>query len=239
MPVAEKKWTMYSGIKCSCAFALFFIVFHDHSNAQQQDFRGLAGFSIEKKISRSFDASVYTQVLFNQNMAELRSAFADFGVDYRLTKNISFGLDYRYSKHRNLQNFYETRQVILGDIVLSKGYKGLYTALRVRFQNQYYPDLFSENYKNNKAYNRDRLQVRYKINYYWSPFVSAEIFYPLNNPDRKFVDQVQAAAGTYYSFNDYLRAEIYYSVSHSINQSVSHLNSQNNYTINMVWYYRF
>jgi hypothetical protein len=156
-----------------------------------------------------------------------------------LTKNISFGLDYRYGKYRNLQNFYDTRQMILGDIVLSKGYKGFYAALRARFQNQYYPDFFSENYKTNKAYNRDRLQVRYKINYYWTPFVSAEIFYPLNNPDRKFVDQVQTSLGTHYSFNDYLRAEIYYSISHSINQSVSHLNSQTNYTFNMVWYYRF
>ena len=104
-----------------------------------------------------------------------------------------------------------------------------------RFQNQYYPDFFGENYKQNIAYNRDKLTLRYRINYYLVPYVWGEIFYPLNNPHRNKIDRIRGNVGFYYIFNDHLRSEWYYTIAQELNQK----NKKTVYAAGMAWYYRF
>lgn len=201
----------------------------------QKDFRGYLGLNIEKKLSRSFSISIFNQNIFNQNLSELGTSFIDIGLTYKLNRNISFGADYRFIKHRNISNFYDTRQMLLADVTYSKGFSKFSLSARVRFQNQYYDQITGENYKPWSAYNRDKLTLRYKINYYLVPYISGEIFYPLNNTERKGIDRLRASAGFFYNFNDHLRSEWYYAVSEGLNRKTNNTT----YAAGTTWYYRF
>ncbi|HUM46893.1 MAG TPA: DUF2490 domain-containing protein [Chitinophagales bacterium] len=210
-------------------------VFAQDAYTPQKDFQGLIGLNIEKKLSRSFSVSVFNQYVFNQNLSELGTSFIDIGLTYKLNRNISFGADYRFIKHRNLTNFYESRQMLLADVTYSKGFNKFSLSARVRFQNQYYDQFTGENYKPWSAYNRNKLTLRYKINYYFVPYISGEIFYPLNNTERNGIDRLRTSAGFFYNFNDHLRSEWYYAVSAGFN----HKTNNTNYAAGTTLYYRF
>lgn len=201
----------------------------------QNDFQGIIGLNIEKKISRSFSLTLLNQEIFNQNLSELGTSLLDVGINYRLNRNFSFGLDYRFISHRNLNNSYEKRHLLLADISYSKGFQNFSFSARVRFSNQYYDQLTAENYRPAAAYNRDKLTLRYRISYYLTPYVSGEIFFPLNNTERNGINRFRGTGGFFYTFNDHLRSEWYYAVSVGFNRKTNNTV----YAAGSTWYYRF
>lgn len=201
----------------------------------QNDFHGILGLNIEKKISRSFSLIVFNQEIFNQNLSELGTSLLDVGINYKLNRHFSLGLDYRFISHRNLNNSYEKRQMLIADITYWKGFHNFSLAARVRFSNQYYDQLMAENYKPAAAYNRDKVTLRYRISYYLSPYVSGEIFFPLNNTERNGINRFRGTGGFFYTFNDHLRSEWYYAVSVGFNRKTNNTV----YAAGSSWYYRF
>ena len=147
----------------------------------QNDFRGIVGLGIEKKLSRSFYLNFLNNEIVNQNLTELSLGFADAGITYRMNRNISFSANYRYSKSRTLENIFSKRQMIYADVSVQKYFNKFNFSFRARLQNQFYPHIFSENFKTNQLYYRNRFAVRYKINYYLSPYFSIENFLFLNS----------------------------------------------------------
>lgn len=201
----------------------------------QNDFQGIIGLNIEKKISRSFSLTLLNQEIFNQNLSELGTSLLDVGINYRLNRHVAFGMDYRFISHRNLNNSYEKRQLLLADISYSKGFQNFSFSARVRFSNQYYDQLTAENYRPAAAYNRDKLTLRYRISYYLTPYVSGEIFFPLNNTERNGINRFRGTGGFFYTFNDHLRSEWYYAVSVGFNRKTNNTV----YAAGSTWYYRF
>ena len=203
-------------------------------SGQQKDFQGIVGLELEKKISPSFSFTLYNQELFNQNLAELSNAFIDAGITYKLNRNLSFEAGYRFIQQRNLNNVYHPRQMIYGDVTYSKGFKKISASLRARIQNSYYPLVVNDMKQTYVAYNRDRLTLRYRYNYFFAPFIYGELWYPINHPTHKKVDRVRGTLGFYYTFNDHLKTELYYSIMQELNQA----NKKTNYTIGMEWYFK-
>ncbi|MBA3648452.1 MAG: DUF2490 domain-containing protein [Chitinophagales bacterium] len=212
---------------------LIFLLQKDLSG-QQKDFQGIVGLGLEKKASPSFSFNLYSQQLFNQNLSELGSAFMEAGITYKLNRNIAFGVNYRFIQQRDLNNIYHPRQMIYGDISYSKGLKKFSASLRARIQNSYYPIVINETRQNSLLYNRDKLTIRYRYNYYFSPFIYGELWYPVNHPTHDKVDRIRGALGFYYIFNDHFKTELYYSITHELNQS----NKKRNYAISFSSYFR-
>ena len=124
--------------------------------------------------------------------------------------------------------------MIYGDATYSKGFKKFSASLRARIQNSYYPLVINETKQTSVAYNRDRLTIRYHWNYYFSPFVYGDMWYPINHPTHKKVDRIRGAFGFYYTFNDHFKTELYYSITQELNQS----NKKTNYAIGAAAYFR-
>ncbi|MEO8146917.1 MAG: DUF2490 domain-containing protein [Bacteroidia bacterium] len=203
-------------------------------SAQQKDFEGIFSINLEKKISRSFSIGVLQQNAFNQNLNELGYWFLEAGLDYRLTRNFTLSGAYRYMERRNRGNFYHTRQLLIGDFTYSKSVKRFSFSMRARFQNMYYGDLLETDYRAPKLYNRDRFTLRYKINYYLAPYISTEIFFPLNNPVNKSMNQVRGTIGFFYQFNERFKTEIYYQVQQQLNVK----NKYTYYVLSLNLYYK-
>lgn len=201
----------------------------------QNDFRMVTGFSIEKKLSRSLSFSFLNNEIFNQNLNELGVAFADAGINYKLNRQFSFGVNYRFVKRKNIENFYDDRQMIYGDAAYSKYFSRFSFSIRSRLQVQYYPKLFSSNYRTPQIYNRNKISLRYKINYYLNPYVSVENFMNLNAAGKRMLTDIRYTAGCYYAFNNFFKTEFYYSIDNGLNR-VSRINY---FTAGAICYFKF
>jgi hypothetical protein len=189
---------------------LVFLLHSTTARGQQSDFVIQPGLTVSKNINRSWDLSLGTQLSFNQNAQELWFAFADASIGYRINRNLNIEIHAREIQSRQLNNSYQARHLFYNTITYSKSFGKWSLSVRNRLQQLVYGEHFSDSFKGPLWYNRNRLGIRYKINYYWSPFVSAECMLPLNRPNRKSIDQYRLAAGMSYTFNEYIRTDVYY-----------------------------
>ncbi|MCY7411363.1 MAG: DUF2490 domain-containing protein [Chitinophagales bacterium] len=212
---------------------ILLLAFTNSGYSQIQDFKGKIAFGLKKKISKSFSFTLYNEETFSQNLAELGTSFFDLGLNYKINKNFILGANYRFTLQRTLLNYYDERSMIYGDITYSKGIKKFSFSLRARIQNSFNPIVIGETKQNSVAYNRDKLTLRYRINYYLIPFVSGEIYVPINHPTHDQIDKEKGTIGIYYNFNDYLKVAADYSITHELNQS----NKKTFYTLGASLYF--
>ncbi len=177
---------------------------------QQQDFVLLNGISVSKYLNRSWDLGASTQAMFNQNVSELWIAFGDVSIGYKTKYNINVEMHYRHILFRNLDNTMERRNMLYNTISWYEGFGRFTFMARNRLQQLVYGEFFDDNIRTPRWYNRTRFSIRYKINYYISPFLSAELFQPLNHPVRNGLDQYRVAAGITYQYSETLRFETFY-----------------------------
>jgi hypothetical protein len=187
--------------------------------AQQRDFVGLSGATMSKNINRGWDVSLGGQAMFNQNLHEMWFAFADASVGYKPNRNINIELHSRSIEFRRLDNAYERRQLFYNTISWSKSSGRWSFSLRNRIQQLIYGEHFNDEFKGPLWYNRDRLAIRYRINYYFAPYASAEFMVPLNNYLRQGIDQYRIAAGISYTLNDYVRFDSYYQIQQQLQRA--------------------
>jgi len=203
--------------------------------AQNQiDFRGMLSINVEKKVSKRFSFTAMTTGIMTYDFQELGFAFFDGGVKCKITKNISTNFNYRFMFRRNLKNFYDIRQLVYGDIDFTKSINKWSLGGTIRIQSLHYTHLV-DGYKRPLVYNRNRINVKYKINYYWQVFSEFEFFTPLNHPIRKTVDQVRNSVGFCYTINDRIKIEVYEQIQTQINRAPKNIN----FLTAINWYFRF
>jgi len=202
--------------------------------AQQQDFQGVVSLGFEKKISPSVSLAFLNEERFSQNLSEMAYSFFDGGINYKVNYHWTVGANYRYLFLRDLNNDYQGRNVVYGDVTYSKGIRKFSFSIRARMQTSFYPLVINDVKQNSVTYNRDRVTIRYKYNYYLVPFLYSEIFVPIDHPTHQYPDRVRVGAGLNYNFNDHLKSEIYYQIARELNQS----NKKTNYAVGIGMYYR-
>lgn len=183
--------------------------------AQQQDFAGIATVAIEKNVGKGLSFELSAQAFQNQNLRETGYFFGDVGANFRITRNFSLGVHYRFMELRNLDNFYDDRQIWYGEVNWSKRFNRLGLQFRSRYQTSVYGLNYADPYKPNKNYWRNRLGIRYRLDYYWQPFISSEWFYRM---DKCELDNFRHIAGMQYRFNEDWSVSLYYQNDWNINR---------------------
>ncbi len=222
----------YSPARCIPIYLAMTIAFS--TSAQNQiDFRGLLSVNLEKKISRSVSFTFMNEEVMTYDFQELGFFFFDAGMKYKINRNFSVNGNYRFLFLRNLDNFYDNRQMLYGDIDYVKGKNKWTFGGTVRFQSTFYTHV-ADGYKPPLFYNRDKVKIGYRINYYLQPFVECEVFFPLNHPSRKGIDQVRGAVGLAYTINKHVKLEVYEQVQQQLNRAPKNTN----YVTAVNWYFR-
>lgn len=191
-------------------FSFILICLVSGLRAQQQDFAFQPMLTLEKRISRAFTARLATQAFVNENAAELSSVFAEATIAYRLTQNASLSIGFRQVAQRNLENQFDDRELYNAALTVSKSKRNIGLGLRLRYQSLWFGDFGAANYRRNRDYLRTRLTLRYRMNYYWTPYIECEVFKPLNRPQRQGFDQVRYTIGVIRTINERLRIEPYF-----------------------------
>ena len=204
-------------------------------SAQQNDAVGTLALQIEKKITPSFSAAIYSQIAFHENYSETGYALFDLGLNYRLNSNFTLGVNYRILSLRNLENNYDQRQFLYTDIAWSKG-KGDFTLnVRSRYLTKFYGSHFSEteNFRLNRHYLRNKVLLKYELNYTYSVFVATEQIYRLDQLDK--TEQMRYSTGVNYRINTRNRFQLTFSISEQVNKKYP----DTNYTTGLTYYYKF
>lgn len=190
----------------------------------QRDMQAMGSINASHAFNQSWSFSIMAQALLNQNLSELWIANGDIGVGYQFNSNWKAEMHFRAIKFRTPDNDYQNRNLIYNTLTYTNSWGKWSIALRNRLQQLTYEDHFNDSFKGPLWYNRDRLTLKYRIDYYWAPYLSLETFVPLNHSTRSGIDQWRYAAGVVRTFNDRFKIDLRYQIQNQLQRSVHRIN---------------
>ncbi|MFM9984279.1 MAG: DUF2490 domain-containing protein [Flavobacteriales bacterium] len=195
----------------------------------------MVGFSASHSLNKSWEVNSSIQTLFYQNLSELWIANADLGIVYNVNNHWKTELHVRAIKFRSLMNDYENRSLYFHTLTYSDSWKNFGLSIRHRTQQLVYGDHWNDAFKGPVWYLRDRVTLKYKVNYYWTPFVACETFVPLNHSRREGIDQWRFSLGVVRTFSDRFRMDFRY----QLQQPTQRLVRSTNFLANINCYFKF
>lgn len=145
-------------------------------SSAQVDLGLWTGVTVEKEISKKFEASFESQARFDSKLTNFSRWLNEAGVAYKVNKYYRVSTSYRLTFKGN-QEF--GHRISLNNVVRYKLEDFTFT----------YRLAFQSNFQNNEAndYNlRNKFDIEYKINKHLSPSISGEIFYNINYKTHQF-----------------------------------------------------
>jgi hypothetical protein len=187
----------------------------------QIDFRGMGSTYVDFRLSPRLSLQgMMCGFMFN-DFTELGVAFMDGGIKYRFNKTIGVNGNYRFLLKRNFNNFYDNRHIFYIDLDFSKNIQRYTFGGTCRAQTEFY-DRIVNTTRMPLVYNRTKVNMKYRLNYFLHPFTEIEIFYPLNHPVRKNIDQFRFALGSAYVLNKNIKIESYLQIRQQLHRSVNY-----------------
>lgn len=163
---------------------------------------------LEKKITKKFDLHLNQQNRFNNNLSNFGLWYADFGLTYKINKNVKLLGDYVFAQKQKEAHWSNRHQYYLALYVNKKHARWKLTN-RNMIQNGYADILSSENGKISKLYYRNKLTIKREVNKYVAYYVAQELYLPLNNPKRQGLDRSRSFVGMFCSLSKLDEVEFY------------------------------
>lgn len=170
--------------------------------AQSNDIGAIASISLLKDISEKWDAKLEQEFRFNNNLTLFDRSLTSIGLNYSIIRKLlAVELDYDFIQQRQ-NEYFELRQRSSVALSIQKKVNAFELELRTRGQ-AIWRDESRGDYKFNPKYVwRNKLECTYTI--FGSPvkpFISAEMFCPLNTASGFYMDGVRATTGFKYRIN--------------------------------------
>jgi len=191
--------------------------------AQTSDMGGIGSLSLSTDLGRSWDAKLEQELRVNQNFRMLDRSLTSIGVDYTIIKKLlKASLDYNFIYQRQ-NEFYEIRHRSSAALAAQLSISSFDLELRTKGQATW-RDESKGDYKFNPKYVwRNKLECAYSIfGSPLKPFLSAEIFCPLNSENGFYMDSYRVIAGAKYKFSKHISLEAFLRYDQDIQQPNPH-----------------
>jgi hypothetical protein len=175
--------------------------------------------SFEAKLVKKLSASISQEFRFNENITELGTALTDAGIDYKLSKHFQFSVNYRYIQKHLSDNNYSVRHRFYVDVKYEKKKKPFQIQFRSRLQDQYADIGRASDGGIPEYYLRNKMSLNLDMDKAYSPYISIELFSPLNFPRTYAFDNIRASAGVEYSITKHQKVDMYYMIQKELNVS--------------------
>ena len=218
-------------------FLFFLSCVSFNAYAQLRDAGGIGSISVSKEISKVTELSFEQELRLDQGLSMLNRSSTSIGADFTIVRRLlKAEVDYILMYRREDFDLYEFRHRFTAGFVFQQRYSRFIFKLRTRGQTT----LRDENrgdYKYNPRYVwRNRLQVEYNIpKSPFRPYISTEIFCPLNSDYGFFMDSYRLIIGTTYRFSK--RSELDCQI--RFDQDVQVANPKNILYTGIGWNYSF
>lgn len=203
--------------------------------AQINDFGGIGTIALSKKIDRNIDLKLEQEFRFKQNLSIYDRSKTSLGMDYSmLNKNLKVELNYDFINQQSEENNEIKHRASLA---LSTDYKLYKLKFEIRTRGQLtWRDSERGDYNYNPRYVwRNKLNIAYDIfGSPFEPFITGELFTPLNGKKGYYLDGVRATTGLKY------RATKHSSVKFELryDQDLQQVAAQNIIYAGLGWEYR-
>lgn len=180
------------------------------SYTQTKDFGLWANFSLSKKISKKVDASCNFESRFHENATRLDAVFADFAIDYSIKKYLGVEAAYRPILAYDIKSGYQPEHRFFVGLFANIKFNDVKISYKIRVQEK-----FSDMYKNSWSESANTLRNKVSVKYTlfgtpFRPFVSCEIFNPIENNSISFVNKARYVGGCDYLFSKKMSLSLFY-----------------------------
>lgn len=216
-------------------FCIFLTLAGTNAFAQQNDARAYVTIGLEKKWTPGFSTTLLFSGSMRENYSEPGSFFADAGLKYRLTRNVTASIGYRYIQWPDVSDAWKDRYAWRTDLTYSKSKGKFGFSVRERYLVTYYASAFhpAEQYKDPKHYLRSRLMVRYAWNTDNTAYLQTEHYYRFDQKDMS--SAWRFGAGIRYTFDLHQSVDISYGMYHQVNTQTP----DNFYIFSLAYYLKF
>jgi ribosomal protein S13 len=174
---------------------------------------------VETKIVKKLNASIVQEFRFYENITELGAYYTEAGLDYKINKHFQVEVNYRFTHKRKVENYYSIRHRLGIDLKYSKKIKPFELKYRARFQNQYEDIGRSEDGGVAEFYFRNKLNLQLDLKKAYTPYVSVELYSPLNYPRYYAFNNIRYMAGIEYAITKHHKLDLYYMIHKEVNVS--------------------
>lgn len=181
------------------AFILCGLFLPNISYAQYKDFGIMGSFALTKAINKKWDAKLEQELRTNTNTSRYDRSKTTFGLDYTIIKKtLKVEGDYNFI-HQRQKEYFEFRNRASFSLTGSKDFNQFSFDLRSRLQSTWRDENRGDYKYNPKLVWRNMLECSYAIfGSPFKPYVSAELFYPINSAHGFYMDGVRATLGAKY-----------------------------------------
>jgi hypothetical protein len=167
--------------------------------AQSIDAGAIGTIGVTKDIGRFMTANASQELRFNQNLTSFDRSLTSLGLDYDLIRKLlKAEIEYDFI-YKNQIDYYEVRQRASLGLSTQVKFNSLNFKFRTKAQSTWRDETRGDYKFNPKYVWRNKLECTYTI--FGSPvkpFVSGEVFCPLNGSNGFFLDGYRAIAGAKY-----------------------------------------
>jgi len=189
------------------------------AQAPFRDFQVWQNFEVEYVINKRWLGHMQEQARLNENSTQFYYYYLDFGLMYKLTKNIRINVDYVFIQKKKQEDLYSNRHQYNFHLNVRKKY-GRITLLDRMLTEGQYADLLTSTYGKELTdiYLRNKLSVRYKFNSRLSPYISDEVYFKFDgDPNYRGCNRNRTSVGFVYKLTDNWLFETSYMFEHNFN----------------------
>lgn len=196
-----------------CAFSAI------QAKAQEKDAGLWTSLNFETKLVKKLSLSLSEEFRFNENITELGTSFTDIGLDYKLNKHWQVAVDYRFTQKRRLDDYYSFRHRFYADIKYNHKLNPFEISFRSRLQDEYDDIGRAPDGGVPIFYMRNKIGLKWDTKKKYEPYLSAELFSPLNYPREFAFDNIRTLAGVEYSISKHHSLDVFYMIQRELNVS--------------------
>jgi len=171
----------------------------------------------EKKINPLLSVNLSQEFRINENITELGTFFTDAGITYKINKYIRFSANYRFTNKRRFDDSYSKRHRYYFDITVREKTKSFVFQFRTRFQSQYADIYSSADGKIPSYYSRNKFTTKIDLDKKITPYISVELFSPLNKHKIFKIDNARYCGGFEYEINRMHSFDLFYMLQREYN----------------------
>jgi hypothetical protein len=176
-------------------------------------------FSFEAKVVKKLTANIEQGFRFNENITELGTIYTETILAYKLNKHFQVSGGYRFILKRQVEDYYSYANRFSFFIKYEKKLKPYQFQIRSSLQDQYSDNGRAPDGGIPVYYWRNKLSLSRDIDKPYSPYISVELFSPLNYPRTCILKGVRIASGVEYAVTKHHKIDAYYMIQKELNVS--------------------
>jgi hypothetical protein len=186
---------------------------------QEKDAGLWTSFSFEAKVVKKLTGSLEQGFRFNENISELGQIYTEAGVEYKLSKHFGVAASYRFIQKRKVEDYYSYVNRFAIAVKYDKKWKPYQLKLKSSLQDEYADNGRAPDGGIPEYYWRNKLIFSREFEKPYSPYISVELFSPLNYPQNYFIDKLRISAGVEYAFSKHQKIDLFYMIQKEVNVS--------------------